>query len=196
MSSIVHPKEAEDNKSSGGKGLRDKSKWKQGNELPEVVGTSNEWIAVEARDHPGVIVVTLAEALQMHVAEEVHDFGQNENWGQDVVNELHAKKRVIWDPRLPKCLRSVEWMKQVKGDQDAKEQPIEAHLSYDLVKWLSWFAVIMNEYAFNESFDKMSESHLKGYVLAQSRFPFFIQNFFFVKVFITCKTVFIDFISI
>ncbi len=77
--SIVHSKKAENDKSSGGESLCNKGKGEPGNELPEVVGTCDEGVAVEARDHAGVIVVALAEALEMHVAEEIHDFGQNEN---------------------------------------------------------------------------------------------------------------------
>ena len=77
--SIVHSKKAENDKSSGGESLSHKGEGQPGNELPEVVGTSDERVAVEARDHAGVIVVALAEALEMHVAEEIHDFGQNEN---------------------------------------------------------------------------------------------------------------------
>ena len=77
--SIVHSKKAENDKASRGKSLCDKGKGEPGNELPEVVSTSDEGVAVEARDHAGVVVVSLAEALEMHVAKEIHDFGQNEN---------------------------------------------------------------------------------------------------------------------
>lgn len=77
--SIVHSKKAENDKPSGGESLSDKGKGEPCNELPEVVCACDEGVAVEARDHAGVIVVALAEALEMHVAEEIHDFGQNEN---------------------------------------------------------------------------------------------------------------------
>jgi hypothetical protein len=111
---------------------------------------------VEARDHAGVVVVALAEALQVHVAKEIHDLRQYENWGQNVIHELNAEKGISWDPGFPKGFRRVKWMKEIERDQDTKVQPIKAHFSYNLVEGFGWLAVIMDENAFNEPFNKVA----------------------------------------
>ena len=47
-------------------------------------------------------------------------------------------------------------MEEIERDQDAKVQPIKAHFSYNLVEGLSRLAVIMDENAFNEPFNKVA----------------------------------------
>jgi hypothetical protein len=62
MSAAVHPKEGGYNEDVRDKGLRDECEGHPSKELPEVVGASNDRIAMEDWDATGEVAVSLAEA--------------------------------------------------------------------------------------------------------------------------------------
>ena len=100
------------------------------------------------------------------MAQEVHKFCKNENAGQHKVDILQVITFFFRaKPLLPEGIFRIQWVKEVERDEEPKEQPVVAHFLDYLVQWFRWLAIEMNEYAFDESFNKMSESHLEGYVL-------------------------------
>lgn len=76
VSSVVHSEEADCNEDWWHQGLSNEGESDQGYELPEVVGTCDFGVPVEVRDASCVIMVASAEALEMKVAEKVHNFGK------------------------------------------------------------------------------------------------------------------------
>lgn len=99
------------------------------------------------------------------MAQEVHNFCKNENAGQHKVYILQVLTIFGAEPLLPEGISRIGWVQEVERDEDPKEQPVVAHFLNYLVQWFRWLAIEMHENALDESFNKMSESHLEGYVL-------------------------------
>ena len=124
---------------------------------------------MEARHLASEVVVCLAEAAQVQVAQQVHELCEKEHSEEcpvHVKSEVGASllfKELVKEGCL--CIQGVE---KVEGNEDSEEEPKIADLIHDHIDRLAWLAVEMNEHALDDSLCEMNDRHPKREVLAQA----------------------------
>ena len=109
---------------------------------------------MKARDHPGKVVVALPERLQVQVAHQVHDLGENEYTHQKVIDEFMRPCRDQREP-CPKGVWLIIWVQKVEGYQEPEKEAKVAHLFDNAIQGLCWFTVQMYKDTFKHPFDEM-----------------------------------------